>query len=252
MIKDIKTTQDYLLDKRVCILQPENGYRVGIDAVFLAAAVPLKTKQTVLDVGCGVGSVGLCLLARMPDLKVKGLEVQALYTDLAKENAKANGVEKQFKVVEGDIFAKLGAKLKHNDFDHVVTNPPFYEDKSSPASPVEAKRLAHHGTAFKLADWLKQAGKYVKPKGLLSFIYPATFIAEAIRSVPKGFGGVVIQPIQSKTEQAAKRVIVQAIKSSKAQSSIRPAIIVHDKTGQYTEQAEKILRQACSIAQIYD
>ncbi|HET6223567.1 MAG TPA: hypothetical protein VFE11_15445, partial [Dongiaceae bacterium] len=51
-------TDDAFLGGALRILQPKEGYRAGIDAVFLAAAAPARTsrKERVLDVGAGVGA----------------------------------------------------------------------------------------------------------------------------------------------------------------------------------------------------
>ena len=70
--------------------QPLEGYRAAIDPVLLAAAVPARSGEKVLELGCGVGAAALCLLARVPDLTVAGLELQPALAALARHNAKAN------------------------------------------------------------------------------------------------------------------------------------------------------------------
>ncbi|MEY2961347.1 MAG: hypothetical protein RLZ60_1177, partial [Pseudomonadota bacterium] len=52
---------DNFLNGKVRVWQPINGYRAGVDPVLLAAAVPAKSGQTVLELGCGVGTASLCL-----------------------------------------------------------------------------------------------------------------------------------------------------------------------------------------------
>ena len=59
-------TEDAFLGGKLSILQPEKGYRAGIDAVFLAAAIPCQPGDTVFEAGIGTGVASLCLLARSP------------------------------------------------------------------------------------------------------------------------------------------------------------------------------------------
>ena len=61
------TTVDHLLNGRVALEQPRDGYRVAIDPVFLAAAVPAKSGNKILELGVGTGAAALCLLARIPE-----------------------------------------------------------------------------------------------------------------------------------------------------------------------------------------
>ena len=58
---------DAFLGGALRILQPQEGYRAGLDAVLLAAAAPVRAsrKDRVLDVGAGVGVVGLAVAQRM-------------------------------------------------------------------------------------------------------------------------------------------------------------------------------------------
>lgn len=52
---DDALTQDAFLNGRVMALQPRDGYRAATDPVFLAASVPARTGQNVLELGCGAG-----------------------------------------------------------------------------------------------------------------------------------------------------------------------------------------------------
>jgi len=57
----------------VIVRQPETGFRAGLDAVMLAAAVP--DGATALELGAGAGTASLCLAARLPSIAITGIEI---------------------------------------------------------------------------------------------------------------------------------------------------------------------------------
>ena len=148
-------TTDSLLAGRVRLRQPRHGYRVAIDPVLLAAAVPALAGQAVLDAGLGTGAATLCLLARVPGCRVAGIELQPELADLAAENAALNGVE--LELVTGDLLAPP-PELRARSFDHVMSNPPFLEPGEGSASPLPQRMRAHgEGSLSALARGLPQA-----------------------------------------------------------------------------------------------
>jgi tRNA1(Val) A37 N6-methylase TrmN6 len=112
------------------IWQPRDGYRAATDPVLLAAAVPARPGQSVLDLGCGAGAAVLCLMTRVPGLAAHGLELQPFYAGLARRNAEENALP--LVVHEGDLGAMPEA-LRARDFDHVLANPPFHREADSSA-----------------------------------------------------------------------------------------------------------------------
>ena len=117
-------TEDRLLGGRIPLKQPAAGYRVAIDPVFLAAAVPAEPHQLVLDVGCGAGAAMLCLAARVPHSRLVGLEMQRDLVRLAGDNIILNGLEARASVMIGDLLHPP-PRLSPGAFDHVMANPPF-------------------------------------------------------------------------------------------------------------------------------
>ena len=136
------------LDGKVRVTQPQTGFRSGLDAVMLAAAVPAAAGQTVLELGAGAGTASLCLAARVPGLSITGVEREESLVTLAKGNAAANNADCIF--VAADIFA-LPAELKR-DFGHVFANPPFHAEGQVSPDDRRAAALMDGG---QLRDWLK-------------------------------------------------------------------------------------------------
>lgn len=241
----IETT---LLRGRVKLLQPRQGFHASIDSVFLAAAVPAKDHFHMLDVGCGVGSVGLCVAARIPAISLTGIDVQPELIDLARQNAVLNDVEARF--FAGNIKAE-----KHtadNAFNVVVMNPPYLEGGAHTPSPEKIKATSHGedvaGTT--LADWVKYAHRKLKQGGHLVMIHRADRLDNVIVELEKKrwFGSLVVYPLWSHAGDDAKRVIIQARKERYAPIVLKAGMVIHEKNGQYTRTAHSILSDAGAIS----
>ncbi len=83
-----KTTQYHLLGGRVSYIQPAEGFRAGIEPILLAAAVPARSGERVLEAGSGAGAALLCLAARVPGVLGFGVEQEARLVLLAIDNAR--------------------------------------------------------------------------------------------------------------------------------------------------------------------
>ncbi len=238
-------SKDHFLDGRVTISQPVAGYRAGSDPVFLAAAVPLRDGDQVLDLGCGVGTAGLCLLTRaeaLPNVIVTGLEIQPELTQFARLNAAANGRENHFRVAEGCVITPP-AEVPPHHFHHVITNPPWYEPGTTRPPSSESKAVGHI-EAVNLAVWLERAVVFLRPKGRLFVIHRADRLGDILAGLaPLKVGEVRVFPLWPKPGKAATRVVVAARKDSRTPLTLLPGLILHHEDGRYTEEADDILRR---------
>src|SRR3546814_12236383 len=85
--------------------------------------------ERVADLGCGVATAALCLLARVPDLHVTGLELQAPLASLALENAALNGCANRLEVAVGAV-AEPPAGCADGRFESVLDWEGVDEGKS--------------------------------------------------------------------------------------------------------------------------
>lgn len=238
-------TEDRLLDGRVALRQPADGYRAAIDPVLLAAAVAARPGDSVLDLGCGVGAAALCLLARRADLFLTGLEVQPVLAELARDNASANGWSDRFRVVEGSAAAPLPG---FGPFDHVMTNPPFLAEGRGTPPPGAIKAIANVEDELDLKGWITAAARLLKPKGRLAIIHRADRLGDVLAALGgRGFGETRILPLWPKPGRSAVRVIVLARKGSKAPLELRPGLVLHREDGAYSDEADAILRGAAGL-----
>lgn len=236
-------TNDYLLDKKVKIFQPVDGYRASTDAVFLSSLFEVgkvKSEDTILDVGSGTGAISLCLAERLKDknITITGVDIQPDLVELSNFSAAENGFSSFLHYEHFDIREKTS--LSSGSFSFVITNPP-YSDHDMP-SPNKSKQLAHNHQNFDLTGWLTFCLKMLKPKGYLLLINRAEAINEILMALHNKAGDIQILPMYSKEGQEAKRVAVIAKKGAKGITRILPPFYTHNEDGSYTEKAQSILR----------
>lgn len=236
----IETT---LLRGKVKLLQPKTGFHASLDSVFLGAAVPTKNHWKILDIGCGVGSAGLCVLARNPDISLTGLDIQEDLVDLAHQNVSLNGWRKQCRFFAADL--RHEKVIQDNEFNIVMTNPPYHEGGTHTPSPRKMKALSHgeeaSGATFE--NWVKYAHRKLKQGGNLVLIHRADRLDKIILTLEqrRWFGSLEIFPLWSHEGEDAKRVIIRARKERYAPMALKQGMIVHETNGKYTTDAERVL-----------
>lgn len=241
-MNELERTEDALLGGRLRFFQPARGYRVAIDPVLLAAAVPVRPGERVLDAGIGSGAAALCLLAREPGCSVTGIERHPELAALAAANAAANGMAERLQVVEADLLGPPGEV-----FDHVMTNPPYHPGAASSASPMDTKRAAHLAEAD-LDIWLGACLARLRPKGSLVLIHRADQLDAILAGLWRRAGSVTIFPLwPNGAAKMARRVIVVARRSSRSPARLCRGLVLHAPDGRFTDEAEAVLRHGAAL-----
>lgn len=236
---DDSIVENALLGGRVRLRQPARGYRAGMDAALLAAAVAAEPGERVIEAGCGAGAVLMQIAARCPGVALTGLERGPAMAALARENAVLNGADAQ--IVEGDVAAGFRA-LDLPLFDGAVSNPPFFDDPGALRAPAEGKRgawMADDG----LKAWTTFLLKSVREGGRIVVIHRADRLADLLALLGETAGSFAVRGIHPHADEPAKRVLVQAIKTGKAPLRLLPPLVLHDRSGaKHTAEAEAVLR----------
>jgi len=233
-----------MLGGRVNLHQPLQGYRAGVDPVFLAASVAAKPGDSVLDLGCGVGAAALCLGARVKGLTLVGLELQPDYAALARMNGEENGQD--FEVIEGDL-ARMPADLRQRTFDHVIANPPYFDRDRTSRSDDPGRETAM-GEDTPLSLWVDAAARRCKPRGTVSFIHRTERLPELVTAFQASLGSLVLTPLIPRVGRESQLFILQGRKMGRAAFRLRPGFVVHEgaahesDSADYTTEANAILR----------
>ncbi len=242
-------TEDFILGGRVRLAQPRQGYRAATDPVLLAASVPARPGESVLDLGCGVGAASLCLAARVPGLDLHGLEIQPDYAALARDNAAANGAP--MTVHEGDVAGPPEA-LRSLSFDHVMLNPPYHARDAAIASPVAGRDMANREGDLDVAGWVAAALRRLRPGGWITIIQRAERAPEILATLLGRAGDVRLLPLQPRAGRDAKRVLIGARKGARGPFRLRAPLILHEGLHERdeddaTDAARAILRDAAPL-----
>ena len=235
------TVHGSLLGGRVAYEQPAEGYRTGIEPVFLAAAVPARPGERVLEAGTGAGAALLCLAARVPGVAAVGVERDAVTAALAIRNT----------AVFGDLSVAVCAIDRFPAsplFDHACANPPWHDPAgTTPAHP--ARRDALHAPAGTLACWCQALVQRVRRDGTVTLVLAARIAAEGVACLAAaGAGGVLSRPLLPKSGRASKIVLLQGTAGSDAPNRVLPGLVLHMPDGSYTAEAEAVLRDGAALS----
>jgi len=241
-----EVVENALLGGRVRLRQPARGYRAGMDAALLAAAVAPRPGERLFEAGCGAGAVLMQIAARHDALSLTGLERDSSSAALARENAGLNGFGDRITVIEGDVAAGFRS-LGLPPFDWAVSNPPFFDDPGALRAPAPGKQgawMAEDG----LAAWTGLLLKAVREGGRIVIIHRADRLADLLALLGDKAGSFAIRPIQPFAEEPAKRVLVRAIKTGKAPLRLLPPLVLHDGSGaKHTPESEALLRGEAAL-----
>ncbi len=239
-------TEDAVLGGRLRLRQPRRGHRVGHDAILLAAACPARAGDTVVDLGAGVGAAGLAVAVRVPDTAVTLVEIDPRLAALAAENARLNGMEARVRAVTLDVAAPArafaSAGLAADSVARVLMNPPFNDPGRQRSSPDVARALAHAAPRSLLGPWVKAAARVLRARGTLTLIWRADGLADVLAALAPAFGAVAVTPVHPVPDKPAIRVLVSAVKASRAPLVLLPPLVLADESGRPTAAADAVLR----------
>lgn len=235
-------TEGHLLGGRIRHAQPRDGFRSGIEPVLLAAAVPARAGERVLEGGSGTGAGLLCLAARVPGLGGVGIERDAFLAALASRNAAANGFA-GLSFVSADV-ADAGM---HGRFDHAFANPPYHapEGTRSPLAEREAAKRRHDSL---LREWARALAGPLRHHGTLTFVLPATVLPEALAAfAASDCLAHAVLPLWPRAGRAAKLVLVQGVKGGRGPFRLLAGLQLHADGNGFTAEADAILRDGTAL-----
>jgi tRNA1Val (adenine37-N6)-methyltransferase len=238
----VVVTEGHLLGGRVIYRQPATGFRSGIEPVLLAASVPARPGEHVLEAGTGAGAALLCLSTRTAGVRVTGVESDAAMAELAAANALANN----FAGIE-IIAERIETAGFRHPFDHAIANPPYHPPNGT-ASPVATRETAKRGSKGLVVTWMGHLAATLRDRGSLTLIVPAGMSPACLAAMAQSrCPCTILFPLWPKAGRPAKLVLLRGVKNARAPMRLAPGLVVHNPDGSFTETAQAILRDAAAL-----
>jgi tRNA1(Val) A37 N6-methylase TrmN6 len=251
MVEADATSLDAILGGRLRLRQTRDGHRVGLDAVLLAAAAGAPVAR-LIDVGAGVGAVGLALLQRWPQATGALIEIDPALAALAEANAALNGLADRARVVVADALdakSRRAASLADGAAELVITNPPYLAADAARVSPDGRRARAHVAGAGSaaLADWVVACLALLAPGGRFVMIHRADALAALLPAFARRLGDLALRPVHPRADAPAIRLLISGIKGSKAPLRLLPGLTLHEADGAPTPLAAALQRGEATL-----
>lgn len=238
MTNPASATVDAFHRGKFVTVQPiSSGHRSGIDAMLIAAAVPNGFAGAVADFGSGAGAAGLAVAARCGAAHITLVERDPAMVAFAGMTIAHPGnahLADRLSVIEADLSqmgkTRVDSGLCDRSFDFVIMNPPF-NAASDRATSDPLKASAHVMEKDMFESWLRTAAAVLRPRGFLAMIARPQSLQEILQACDGRFGALQILPVLPRSDEAAIRIIVRGIRTSRAPLSLLPPLILHGATG---------------------
>ncbi|MBE7219046.1 MAG: methyltransferase domain-containing protein [Caulobacteraceae bacterium] len=215
-----------LLGGRARLRQRRDGYRAGLDAALLAAAVCARPGETVVEAGCGAGGALVQAALRAPSARFVGVERDPAALALAGANIALNGLSGRVEACAGDIDAGFAA-TRLPRADAVFANPPFFDDPSALRPPTPARQAAWMAEGG-LEAWTRFLLAAVRDGGAITIVHRADRLGDLLALLGEKAGSFQVRPVHPFADAPAKRVLVRARRLGRAPLRLLPPLVLHD------------------------
>ena len=222
------------------IIQNENGFCFGMDAVLLSGFAKVKRGENALDLGTGTGIIPILLEAKTEGRHFTGLEIQETSADMAQRSVCLNDLNEKVEIVRGDIkeAADLFGKAS---FDVVTSNPPYMTGQHGLVNPDMPKAVARHEILCTLEDVIGQASALLKENGRFYMVHRPFRLAEIMVTMSR----YRLEPKRMKlvypfVDKEPNMVLIEGLKGGRPRVTVEKPLIVYEKPGVYTSEIYNI------------
>lgn len=235
---DGEVTTDALFSGALPVRQPKRGYRINVDALLLAAfAARSRRARLTVDLGAGVGAIGLVLGHLGAAAHVVLVERDPVLAELARVNLAENGLAGAAEVTDLERQGLPRALAQRAEL--VVSNPPFFPPAAG--TPSARARSARSG---ELAPFMRAAKHALAgPRARAAFCYPSAALAEllacaeAVKLVPKR-----LRFVHARADTPARLALVELRLAKPGGLVVEPPLVEWQSGRARTPELARIVR----------
>jgi len=218
-------------DKGLKIIQASDSYRFSVDSILLLNFIRVKSYEKIIDLGTGSGIIPLLLFSKRKGLSIHGIEIQKDLADMARRSVELNKLQNCITIIQED-FRNLKNIFKKQQFDVVVSNPPYISLGQGKINPLNSKAIARHEIKGDLEDIISVSNYLLKNKGRIYLIYRSTKLIKLVLAFKKyGIEPKVIKFIHPQPGEKANLVLLEGIKGGKEELKIEDPVFLNLKNG---------------------
>ena len=222
------------------LIQKQQGFRFGVDAVLLSHFANIKSRHRVIDLCTGTGIVPFLAYGKYAPKEVIGLEIQEDMVEMANRSSVLNNTTDIVKFVHGDLKDKslLDSLGK---FDVLTVNPPYKLNNAGIINPNDKLAIARHEVMCTLEDVIIAARRLLKDNGRMFIVHRPERLADIFGLMRK----YKIEPkrvrmVQPNTKKAPNIVLVEGQRDGGAFLKWEETLYVYDDNGNYSEEIDRI------------
>ena len=157
---------------RFRLFQLRDGHRFSTDDLLTAwyGTSWCPTARTALDLGSGIGSVGMICAWRLPGARFVTVEAQPESVALARKSARYNGLTDRYEIRTGD-FREPGVLRSEERFDLITGSPPYFPPDAGVKSENPQKLACRFELRGTVADYCTTAAKHLAPGGFFACVF---------------------------------------------------------------------------------
>jgi tRNA1Val (adenine37-N6)-methyltransferase len=224
----------------LAVIQSDDGFRFGQDAVLLSDFARAKPGETVLDMCCGCGVIPILMTAKTRGERFFGVEIDAETAERAARSVEMNGLSSKINIIRGDI-TNMSALFPRRGFHAATCNPPYIPVGAGLKNISPKKAAARHEILCDLRGVIKGASEALRPGGRFYMIHRPKRIGEIFLLAREyRFGVKTLRFVHPKADKPPSSALIELVGGGEPELRVSPPLIVRSEDGSYTDEIRRI------------